>query len=269
MISSVFMDDLFLRLAIFKINLFNQMRTRFLEPDRSRTVYSRSFTFAICFLVCFPVGSAIAANPIQKQFGKPRFAIEAGIWEAIQKSDLQRVQRMLDQGVDPNAVHRVYGTTLLIWSVLYGDIQIVDSVSDSGADTNGRNQINGTALHAAVLMGHYEIMELLLSRGADPFAVNDLGDPPLHELCIEWDVVSVVADRMGINLSRDEFDWGRQKIRGILTNESILAASTNLELLAGKGINAQRTYASGYVLAILTTAVIGVLCIRVVFWRKA
>eukprot|EP00794_Sanderia_malayensis_P010990 gene10990-12153_t len=61
-----------------------------------------------------------------------------------------------------------------------GYIVEVRKFLDKGADVNSQNKVNGwTALHWAVKRGHKNIVELLLSRGADPSILNAKGELPI------------------------------------------------------------------------------------------
>ena len=50
-----------------------------------------------------------------------------------------------------------------------------------GADVNAKDEVHGdTALHHAAFRGHKEIAELLISKGVNVKATNELAQTPLH-----------------------------------------------------------------------------------------
>ncbi|KAM0843914.1 hypothetical protein ACQ4PT_057402 [Festuca glaucescens] len=65
-------------------------------------------------------------------------------------------------------------------AVAYGNLPAVAYLLDHGADLHQKRQGNVTLLHSAAIRGHSEIVEFLLSRGADVNAISVTGTP----LCV-------------------------------------------------------------------------------------
>ena len=84
------------------------------------------------------------------------------------------VSRLLTAGADVNAQ---YGNklTVLMWAAGHANdvpvddgVQLVTMLLDKGAAVEARDDRGRTALMAAAELGHAEIVDLLLGRGADP-----------------------------------------------------------------------------------------------------
>jgi ankyrin repeat protein len=60
------------------------------------------------------------------------------------------------------------------------DANVLKLVLDAGADVMLADECGDTPLHRAVESGHVPSIRLLLSRDADPSAVNDAFITPLH-----------------------------------------------------------------------------------------
>ncbi len=88
-------------------------------------------------------------------------------------------------------------TTLLSgWHYSDADWQgfaIARFLLDQGCDINGSNGEGETVLHTAARNGDAEFVRYLLGRGADPRAVDDLGDTPLDNASSE-DAAIVLLD---------------------------------------------------------------------------
>jgi ankyrin repeat protein len=81
---------------------------------------------------------------------------------------------------DPNKSHGDRGTPLHA-AVALGHTEIVQCLLEHDADVNVQNKHNSTPLHEASGSGNLDVMQLLLSRGADVNVLDDRGDSPLHK----------------------------------------------------------------------------------------
>ena len=89
----------------------------------------------------------------------------APIHEAALAGDTQRVQQLLDEGVDVNAADDV--GTALQWALFANQIEMVYLLLGAGADPNIEGP-TGPPLQMAVASGNIEIVRSLLEHGADP-----------------------------------------------------------------------------------------------------
>jgi len=76
------------------------------------------------------------------------------------------VEKLLDQGVDVNAIYK-NGMTALMAASQAGHIETVKLLLDKGANVNTMDNDGGTALMIACQEGHADMVKLLLDKGAD------------------------------------------------------------------------------------------------------
>ncbi len=136
--------------------------------------------------------------------------VDRSLVEASEKSDLNKVQQLLDSGADPNVedyanhtalyyaaekghfniakllldkgakVNHESGDSALLWACHYGHVDIVKLLIENGADVNAKRSIDdSTPLSFAVHRNHKEIVELLLEKGADANVANQHGETAL------------------------------------------------------------------------------------------
>ncbi|KAL7241352.1 hypothetical protein ACSBR2_006882 [Camellia fascicularis] len=120
------------------------------------------------------------------------------IWEAVRINDKKAVYRhIVNSEADVNSVHeQVYctseghamedlqGCSLLHLACETADIGMLELLLQYGANINASDLRGQTPLHRCILGGKATFVKLLLSRGADPRAVNGEGKNPF-ELAVE------------------------------------------------------------------------------------
>lgn len=86
---------------------------------------------------------------------------------AVEQGDVPRTRELLMSGSDPNA-RTPEGVPVLEKAIRAGQTGIAELLIDHGSDVNGRDPTTGsTALMAAALLGHSQLVTLLLANGAD------------------------------------------------------------------------------------------------------
>jgi len=88
-------------------------------------------------------------------------------WQAaIDAADVERLQAMLDEGADIDALDR-YGQTGLMLAAMYGRTGVVEFLLERGAALDRTAKFCLSALMLAVINGHVEIVRMLVQAGAD------------------------------------------------------------------------------------------------------
>jgi hypothetical protein len=90
----------------------------------------------------------------------------ADLSAAIKSGDMTRVSEVLSAEGQPDAPFEG-GVTALIGAALLGHEEIVKLLLDKGASVNARSDAGLSALMVASAYGHKEIVKLLLDKGAD------------------------------------------------------------------------------------------------------
>ena len=85
---------------------------------------------------------------------------------------------MLRVGVPVNSQDKD-GYSALYWAVFSNHTDIVDKLISNGADVNVRTDHYWTPLHAAAHNSNTAMIKFLLQRGADPFTKNNRGETAL------------------------------------------------------------------------------------------
>ncbi|XP_072512150.1 ankyrin repeat domain-containing protein 54 [Notamacropus eugenii] len=99
--------------------------------------------------------------------------------ESANANDLETVQQLLEDGVDPCAADDK-GRTALHFASCNGSDQIVQLLLDHGADPNQRDGLGNTPLHLAACTNHVPVITTLLRGGARVDALDRAGRTPLH-----------------------------------------------------------------------------------------
>jgi ankyrin repeat protein len=94
---------------------------------------------------------------------------------AARSGSLRSAQLLLSAGADVNGLS-AFGTSPTIMAVHGGNTELLQFLLQSGANINDSSS-GHTALHAAILRGSYEAVEILLNHGADIEALLEKPTP--------------------------------------------------------------------------------------------
>ena len=95
------------------------------------------------------------------------------------RGDYDATLKLLEEGMDVEARDPGSGASPLHYAVMKGRMQIVDLLLSRGADVNSRTRNGTTPLHTAALYARKEVAERLLEKQADINAVSNSGATPL------------------------------------------------------------------------------------------
>lgn len=108
----------------------------------------------------------------------------------FRQPELARV--LIERGADVNAVARnAFRVAPVHAAAAVRDAATMTMLLDRGADANARQQLGYTALHTAAQLGDETIVDLLLAHGADPRAAGDDGKTP-SDLAAAYGHVAIV-----------------------------------------------------------------------------
>eukprot|EP00967_Tisochrysis_lutea_P110043 scaffold171686_cov30-Tisochrysis_lutea.AAC.3 len=114
---------------------------------------------------------------------------------AAGEGDAETVRKLLAAG-HPVDERSKDGESALHVAGIRGDIATVRLLLDGGADVNARTPpgitLSMTPLHWAIYHGHTPMVEMLLTAGADPSAIDEHGKTPL-KMCDEAGQIDAAA----------------------------------------------------------------------------
>jgi len=110
---------------------------------------------------------------------------------AAQLTEFMGVDAKLE---DPNE-KGLFGTTPLHIVAIWGDAEAAKTLLDAGAEIDVAAEEDCTALHEAINQGHFEVVKLLVSRGADLKRKCSFGSAvELANLCASEQIKIFVKD---------------------------------------------------------------------------
>ncbi len=146
------------------------------------------------------------------------------IWSAIAAGDIKAVKGHLAKGVDINAKDSTFGSTALSSAALLGHTEVIALLLKAGADVNAMNRDGSTPLHNAAFLGQYEAAELLLDNGAEVNIRNGDGATPLEAAAADWETTRFILGLLEIKIDEEKIEAGRTKVVELLRQHG---ATTN------------------------------------------
>ena len=127
--------------------------------------------------------------PLSSAIGQ-KSLVTMNIYDAAKKGNFERVQSLVKNGADINAVD-VVSCTPLHWACKFGHLQIVDFLAKKGARLDIPNSHGWSPLYSAIWFGtgasaktnprkQFRIVHYLVENGADIHATDDRDNSPLH-----------------------------------------------------------------------------------------
>ena len=105
---------------------------------------------------------------------------DRALLDAAEKGNIRAVKQHLAAGADVNRKVSDGSFNALDWAVSKGHKDVVELLITEGADVNAKCDIGWTPLHLAAQEGHKEIAELLIAKGVDVNAKTVGEWTPMH-----------------------------------------------------------------------------------------
>ena len=134
--------------------------------------------------------------------------------------DVAAMKQALTDGADPNTKDPQSGNTLLATAALMGHTEIVTLLLEHGADVNARNRDDGTALHAAAFFGRTETVKLLLEKGADTTLRNNMGGTAIAGAKLDWGFAKSIIAMLQIEVDEAKVKAGRVEVAKLISRHS-------------------------------------------------
>ncbi|MCK5116491.1 MAG: ankyrin repeat domain-containing protein [Candidatus Aegiribacteria sp.] len=122
---------------------------------------------------------------------------------AIAAGDVEQILWLTDQGLDINESTPQWGQTPIFHAVSVARPDIVELLISEGADVNAGDDSGGTPIFYAALMGLVDIVELFINAGADVNAVNAAGITPIEQIGLPQNAFDVLLAAGGRTASGD------------------------------------------------------------------
>ena len=153
---------------------------------------------------------------------------------AIRAGDSSGVRSQLESQPDLSQPDPVFQIRPLHWGALRGDVQIVVDLIAAGAPLDQGDGQGNVPLNAAAFAGHPAVVQLLLSRGANPNARNQEGRLPISALDVPVETTVGILEYLGLPAPNPEtLSVGRRQVRELLEP---VTATTAPEMQAAAGV---------------------------------
>ena len=129
----------------------------------------------------------------------------AKLWDGVYKNNYKKIEEAFKEGADVN-MKNDNGVWFFIVASGHGNARTVNVLLEKGIDVNITDDYNfnnnNTALSIAVINAKYDVVELLIEKGADINKENNKGDTPLiHAIRSEdYKMVQLLLEHPYINI---------------------------------------------------------------------
>ena len=169
------------------------------------------------------IGTEILTNaesPSKNLWAASRASSPQSLSAAAFTGDLAAMKQALAGGADPNTKDPQSGSSLLATAALMGHTEVVDLLLEHGADVNAKSRDGGTALHAAAFLGRAEIVKLLLDKGADTTLRNNIGSIAIDGAKLDWLITNGILGMLKIEADEAEVKAGRVEVVKLLEGQN-------------------------------------------------
>ena len=136
--------------------------------------------------------------------------------EAAFTGDILAMKQALADGADPNTQDPQSGSTVLATAALMGHTEIVALLLEHGVDVNAKSRDGGTALHAAAFLGRAETVKLLLENGADTTLRNNMRGTAIDGAKLNWLITKGILAMLKLEVDEAEVKAGRAEVIKLL-----------------------------------------------------
>ncbi len=163
-------------------------------------------------------GRAKIAEMLNVKLASASQIVTNDIWAAASTGNLGVVKQALANGMDANLKDPKSGDILLGTAALMGHTEIVALLLEHGADVNLRSKDGGTALHAAAFLGRAETVKLLLEHGADTTIRHNMGGTAIDGAKLNWLLTKGILSTMKIKVDAAEVKAGRKEVVKLISD---------------------------------------------------
>ena len=135
--------------------------------------------------------------------------------------DLATMKQALADGADPNTMDPQSGSILLATAALMGHTEVVALLLEHGADVNAKSRDGSTALHTSAFLGRVETVKLLLEKGADVNLRNNTGSTAIEGAKLNWLVTQGILGMLQIEADEAEVKAGRVEVVKLITQHGL------------------------------------------------